>query len=274
MSVEREEYYTVDEVFETVEKKVETAEENGETIDYISFVPDGEPTLDKSLEEKIEAIKDLGFKVAVISNASLISHESVKEALHRADWVSLKMDAVSLDEWKKINRPHEELNLQDILDGVYEFSDEFPKNLNTETMLVGGVNDNTKALKNTADEIAEIGVDKNYIAIPTRPPAEDWARSPDEKKITEAYNIFKERGIDVEYLIGYEGDKFASSGDITEDLLSITSVHPMRERQVQRLLEKLDADWNEVYELVEERKLVETQFKGEKFYARKLDQEE
>jgi wyosine [tRNA(Phe)-imidazoG37] synthetase (radical SAM superfamily) len=39
-------------------------------------------------------------------------------------------------------------------------------------------------------------------------------------------------------LIGYEGSAFAFTGDVREDLLSITAVHPMREEAVRELLRK------------------------------------
>ncbi|MFP4142793.1 MAG: radical SAM protein [Thermoplasmata archaeon] len=270
MHVEREEFYTIEEVSKAVKEKVEKSEENDETVDYISFVPDGEPSLDKSLGDKIEFIKELGFKVAVISNGSLIYHEQVREDLSNADWVSLKMDAVSPEVWKKVNRPHKDLELDKMMEGLRDFSDTFDGKLNTETMLVEGVNDETSELKKIADRVTETGADRSYIAIPTRPPAEEWVKPPDEKKITEAYKIFENKGIDVEHLIGYEGDTFASSGDLKEDLLSITSVHPMRERQVQKLLSKNEEDWSTVQELIDEGELIETEFEDEKFYIRNI----
>ncbi len=54
--------------------------------------------------------------------------------------------------------------------------------------------------------------------------------------------IFHEKLDKVEYLIGYESDAFAFSGNVEEDLLSITSVHPMRESAVSEFLKKADAD--------------------------------
>ncbi|MFW6141240.1 MAG: radical SAM protein [Candidatus Saliniplasma sp.] len=271
MRVDREKFYGVDEILESVEEKVDNAVENGETIDYLTFVPDGEPTLDIDLGEEINAVKELGYDIAVISNASLVWDEHVREELSRADWVSLKMDAVTPDTWKKINRPHKRLDLDEIMDGIYDFVDIFSGEMNTETMLVAGVNDDADELKRTAEKIHDIGVERSYISIPTRPPAEDWANSPHESKINQAYQIFREEGIDAEYLIGYEGDAFASSGDLKEDLLSITSVHPMRERQIDELLSKSSGDWRVVKKLVEEGLLTMTEYNGEKFYMRKLD---
>ena len=49
----------------------------GKPIDYLTFVPDGEPTLDGNLGEEIELLRTLGTKVAVISNASLACRPDV-----------------------------------------------------------------------------------------------------------------------------------------------------------------------------------------------------
>ncbi|MFP4050765.1 MAG: radical SAM protein [Thermoplasmata archaeon] len=271
MQVKRDSFYSIEKIYDNVKERVRIAEENEETIDYITFVPDGEPTLDENVGEEIEAVKELGYKIAVISNSSLIWDDDVKEALYGADWVSFKVDAVDRDIWKKLNRPHKDLDLERILEGIEEFSLNFTGELTTETMLVEGLNDGTESLERIAEKITEINSDISYIAVPTRPPAEDWVNPPHESKINKAYQIFKERGLEVEYLIGYEGDTFASSGDVEDDLLSITSVHPMRERQVDKLLSKSGKDWDDVEKLIDEGKLIETEFKSEKFYMRKLN---
>jgi wyosine [tRNA(Phe)-imidazoG37] synthetase (radical SAM superfamily) len=87
-------------------------------------------------------------------------------------------------------------------------------------------------------------LDKAYVAIPTRPPAEKWVKPAREEKVNTAFQLFVKRlGNDrVEYLIGYEGNAFAFTGDVREDLLSITAVHPMREEAVRELLRRAGAN--------------------------------
>lgn len=87
-----------------------------------------------------------------------------------------------------------------------------------------------------------------------------------------AYQTFNEAfGKDrTEYLIGYEGNAFAFTGNVEEDLLSITSVHPMREDAVEEFLRKANADRRVVKKLIEEEKLIELRYRGHKFYMRKL----
>jgi wyosine [tRNA(Phe)-imidazoG37] synthetase (radical SAM superfamily) len=68
-----------------VQDEVKEASQAGEPIDYFTFVPDGEPTLDVNLGHEIDLLKQLGVKIAVITNRSLIWHKEVKEALTKAD---------------------------------------------------------------------------------------------------------------------------------------------------------------------------------------------
>lgn len=270
MQVDRKDFYEIEEVVERVKKKVEEAGKKNEAIDYLSFVPDGEPTLDINLGEEIELLEPLGIKTAVITNASLLWREDVREDLSKSDWVSLKVDALSEDIWRKINRPHGSLELENILDGIKEFAGTFEGELATETMLVQGVNDEEGEIRKIADFLVGLNPDEAYVSIPTRPPAEEWAVPANEEFINRAYQIFSEKLGRVEYLIGYEGSTFAFTGNVEEDLLGITAVHPMREEGVDEFLSKANSDWNVVDKLIEEGKLLEAEYEGNKFYMRKL----
>ena len=270
MGAERKDFYKPEEIFKDVEKKVKDARKNKEPIDYLTFVPDGEPTLDVNLGKEIELLKTLGIKIAVISNASLIGREDVRDDLCRADWVSLKIDAISKDIWRRTNRPHKSLQLDKILLGIEEFSRIFRGELATETMLIQDVNDDIEEIRKVASFNAKIRNVKSYISIPTRPPAEKWVKAANEHTINKAYQLFQEKSISTEYLIGYEGNAFAFTGNVEEDLLSITSVHPMREEAVDEFLEKAKASRKVIQKLLNENKLIETKYKNIKFYLRKL----
>jgi wyosine [tRNA(Phe)-imidazoG37] synthetase (radical SAM superfamily) len=270
IQVDRRAFYQPDEILKDVEKKVKSARGVGEFIDYLTFVPDGEPSLDVNLGREIELLKPLGIKIAVITNASLIWREDVRENLTKADWVSLKVDSSREDVWRRINRPHGTLQLASILDGMLEFAKVYRGELATETMLVEGVNDSDDHLKEVADFLAQLRPATAYLSIPTRPPAEDWARPPGEQGINRAYQVLSKKVDQVEYLIGYEGNAFAFTGNAKEDLMSITAVHPMREEAVNEFLAQARADWPIVYKLIEENQLVETAYGGKRFYMRKL----
>lgn len=274
MQVERKEYYKPKVIFQVVKKKIKEAKERSDPVDYLTFVPDGEPTLDINIDREIELLKTLGIKIAVITNSSLLWDKDVRNNLYKSDWVSVKTDALSQDIWKRINRPQGSLRLDKILDGITEFARRFKGELTTETMLVQGINDDIEQIEKISDFIAGIKPNKSYIAIPTRPPAEKWVKPPAEHIVNIAFQIFKEKSIPTEYLIGYEGEAFAFTGNVEEDLLSITAVHPMREDQVKTLLNKAEKDWAVIEKLVNEDKLVESNYKNKKFYTRKLHHSE
>ena len=79
-----------------------------------------------------------------------------------------------------------------------------------------------------------------------------------------------EKSIEVEYLIGYEGNAFAFTGNVEEDLLSITSVHPMRKEAVDGFLKKANGNWAIIEKLIAGNELIETEYKGNRFYMRKI----
>ncbi|GAB6136737.1 radical SAM protein [Thermococcus prieurii] len=269
MEIERKPFYEPEFLFEEVSKKVEEARGKGERIDYITFVPDGEPTLDINLGLEVELLRELEVPLAILTNSSLIWRDDVREDLSAFDFVSLKLDAVSEPLWRRIDRPHKSLSLERILDGMLAFRDDFDGTLVTETMLINI--DYGDELERIADFLAELKPDKAYIAVPTRPPAEKWVEPAKEETINLAYQLFSERlGERVEYLIGYEGNAFASTGNVVEDILSITAVHPMREEALRELLRKNNADWGMVEELLEEGKLIRLNYRGEAFYMRAL----
>ena len=266
----RQAFRRVEDIVRHVERRIEGAQAHGERLDYLAFVPDGEPSLDLNLGREIDLLRPLGIRIAVISNASLLWRSSVRAALSKADWVSLKIDAISEGLWHRINRPHGSLSLPTILKGIEEFSNSFSGELATETMLTKGLNDSPDELERIADFTAGLKPSKSYLSVPTRPPAERWVRPAGEHALNMAHQLLSERDISAEYLIGYEGNAFAFTEDVEQDLLSITSVHPMREEAVNELLNRANADWSLVSGLVHDGKLVEVTYAGNRFYTRKL----
>jgi wyosine [tRNA(Phe)-imidazoG37] synthetase (radical SAM superfamily) len=275
MEVKRRPFYPPELIFEEVKRKVEKAWERGERIDYLTFVPDGEPTLDANLGEEIEMLKSFNIPLAILTNSSLIWREDVRNDLLKLDFVSLKLDAVTEALWRKVDRPHKTLKLDKILEGILEFRRDFKGKIVTETMLIDGINYGDE-LKKIAEFLKELKPDMAYIAVPTRPPWENWVKPAREDVINMAFHVFadaigEER---VEYLIGYEGNAFAFTGNVEEDILSITAVHPMREDALRELLKKANAGWDIVEKLIAEGKLIALEYGGKKFYMRKLKSRE
>ena len=266
--LDRRAFFKPEKIASDVENRVRMAREQGEPIDYLTFIADGEPTLDINLGREIDLLRPLGIRIAVITNASLVWRSDVAEELRKADWVSLKVDTVREDVWRKINRPNPFLEFMDRLAGMIGFAKGYGGKLVTETMLVKGLNDSEGHLELLANFLLALKPAKAYLAIPTCPPAEPWVEPPDERVVNRAFQILSRKVEGVELLTGYGGNSFACTGDVAEDLLDITAVHPMREDAVRELLTKASGDWASVKKLIDTGLLTETDYKGRKYYLK------
>ena len=271
MQVDRTQFYAPEKIYADVRKKVENAQKKGESVDYLTFVPDGEPTLDANLGQEIDLLKSLGLKIAVITNGSLIWRKDVREDLAKADWVSFKIDSTSEKTWRRINRPHKTLKMAAILGGLLEFAERYSGKLVTETMLLQNINDSANSARKIAGFLKHLQPVKVYLAVPTRPPVEKWVRPPDEDVVNETFQILNEKPFKVEYLIGYEGNAFAFTGNVKEDLLSITAVHPMRQDAVNKFLMRAGVDCRIIEKLMAQGQIVETKYRGQLFYMRTVE---
>jgi wyosine [tRNA(Phe)-imidazoG37] synthetase (radical SAM superfamily) len=270
MSIERKGFYPPEEIINEVSEKVNKLRRAGEQIDYITFVPDGEPTLDINLGKEIDLLKSLGIKIAVITNSSLLWDEDVRKDLMNADWISIKIDTVDEKIWHKIDRPNGKLDFQKIISGIKTFSSSFKGIMVTETMLVKGVNDNVESIKSTVEFIKQLNPDKAYILVPTRPPAEKFVEPPSEENLNEAYQIFNASINNVELLAYSEGTDFSYSSDAEKELLSILAVHPMRKDAVEKFLNKARSDWNLIENLIANNVLKEVKYSDNTFFVKNI----
>jgi wyosine [tRNA(Phe)-imidazoG37] synthetase (radical SAM superfamily) len=192
----------------------------------------------------------------------------VRSELAKADWVSLKIDTLIEKKWQRINRPQRSLKQKAILRDMAAFAKDYSGTLVTETMLVRDLNDGAKNLRKVAVFLNHLQPRRAYLSVPTRPPAEKWVQPPKENVLNQAFQVLDEKRFQVEYLIGYEGNSFAFTGDAENDLLSITAVHPMRQDAVNEFLMRTGEDWHIVHKLMAQNQLVEAVYEGKKFYMR------
>jgi len=266
-STDLQEFFTPEVILEDVKKHLAKIKNNNYP-DYLTFVSNGEPTLDINLGKSIKSLKSLGVPVAVLTNASLLFLESVRNDLSMADWVSLKMDAGDENTWHTMNLPAPGLNFGIILNSINKFANEYKGILRTETMLVKGINDSAENLTNLARLIKKIKPGKAYLSVPTRPPLNKNVKAPDLDKLNEAWQVFDKIHIKTELLTGFEGIITGYTGNIYEDILNITTVHPLREDSLLNLLHNDNADFSVVKSLISQRLIRSTIFNGEKYYLR------
>jgi wyosine [tRNA(Phe)-imidazoG37] synthetase (radical SAM superfamily) len=269
-SIKRETFFKPEIIYKKVEQHIQQLTK-GNYPDYLTFVSSGEPTFDINLGKAIKLLKRLGILIAVITNASLLLYKPVRDNLRLADWVSLKMDAGNSTTWKAVNRPPSDLNFENILSSIITFADEYKGILCTETMLVNGLNDSVENFSTLAELIKKINPQKAYLSIPTRPPVVKSVKPPVAEKLHLAWQIFNKMHIKTEFLAGFEGTETGFTGNIYEDILNITAVHPLREDSLIKLLQNDSADYEVVKSLIKQRLIKASTYEGNKFYLREYN---
>jgi wyosine [tRNA(Phe)-imidazoG37] synthetase (radical SAM superfamily) len=270
LSVKREAFFSP----EAIEKSVSThlkQLKDQDMPDYLTFVSNGEPTLDINLGKSITRLKAIGIPVALITNGSLLSDEQVYEEISAADWISAKIDAADEEIWNKINRPLSSLDFETILQGISDFFKSFNGIACTETMLVKGINDSLDHIYRLSGIIHAANPSKAYISIPIRPPSEKVVSPPDEEQLNIAWQTFDSAGVDTELLTGFEGTNAGSTGNIYEDILNITAVHPLREDSLHELLIKDNANDHVVKSLISQRLIKMVEYNGKKYFLRQYN---
>lgn len=259
---DRREFYSPDEIVAAVEEKVALCRERGERIDFISFVPDGEPTLDLNLGESLRRLQRIGIPLAVITNGSLLFDRQLRHELRAADVVSIEVDTVDERVWKRLDRPAPSLNLPQILGGMLEFASAARSSLWTQTMITAGINDDEAGLLRLATFLGQLAPKRAWLAAPTRPPADARVTAPDEETLVRAYAILASKVPHLEVLRSLADDHFVRTGEPIADLLATLTVHPLREDAIAR---ELDAE--AIEDLIAQGTLMRVEYGGSRFLA-------
>lgn len=222
------------ELYCVVRKKLEMLAAQAIPIDCIAFMPQGEPTLDDDLAQKIRLLREFGYKIAVISNASLLGSEKLQEDLMLADYVSLKVDTVNADTWRRLNRPHSRLDFEAILDGVRRFAHRYRGTLATETMLVKGFNDSAEEIEAVGRFLESIPRSMSYFTLPHRPAVESHAVPPEPQVLSGLSELIQARISRAQTQFTSEEDVFFGAGEPEDALLAALSAQPMKAAAVDR----------------------------------------
>ena len=90
--------------------------------------------------------------------------------------------------------------------------------------------------------------------------------------INEAYQIFSNKlsSNKTECLTEPEGTAFGYTGDVETDLLNIISVHPMRKDAVKQFLEKANAEWSTVENMLSNGRIIRIEYEKKTYYMKRL----
>lgn len=159
---------------QTIIRDLKTALDEHHNIDVITLTANGEPTLypylDKLIDEidKIKADKE----ILILTNSATLTDEKVFHTLLKLDQVKLSLDAVTAETFKKIDRPHNGIDIDTLTCKVQEFSQKFAGKLYIEILFVHGLNDTKEEVKALNEVLKTLSnVQRIDIGTIDRPPA-------------------------------------------------------------------------------------------------------
>ena len=232
-TVQRKEWFLLDEIVDELREKISTRP------DYITLAGSGEPTLYSRLGELIDKIRSFtDIPLAVLTNGSLLWQKDVRTELMDANLIVPSLDAGSPEMFRAVNRPHQDITFERMLQGLIDLRQEYRGEYRLEVFILGG----HTALPAEAREIARyaglIRPDEVQLNTVTRPPAEDYAAGVSRPRLESIADLFAPRAtIIADYRGIHEESEFTVARDTVfqmierrpctlEDIAGGLGIHP------------------------------------------------
>lgn len=184
-TIQRKEWVSLDEVVAELKTKLSCRP------DYITLSGSGEPTLFSRTGELIDRIKTLtNVPVAVLTNGSLMWQPDVRSQVMNADLIIPSLDAGDAGMFRVINRPHDSISFDEMLQGLIDLRYEYRGQYWLEVFLMAGHNAIPCDAEKLAACVSRIKPDRVQLNTVTRPPTEDYAVTVERKQLEKLATLF------------------------------------------------------------------------------------
>ena len=189
LTLDRREYVPLD----TVKAEYTHYLANHPRPDYVTFSGSGEPTLNRCIGEIIGFIQSRKpmVPVAVLTNGTLLGERRVRSELKDASVVIPSLDAATDMVFRKINRPHPNLNINTIIDGLIRFRKEYSGQLWLEVFILPGLNDTAEELTALKRAIEKMAPDRIQLNTLDRPGTVSYIRAADRTELERVLNFWQ-----------------------------------------------------------------------------------
>ena len=230
-----QEILEVEEILEAIKKGLKQFK----NIQSLTITANGEPTLYPYLYELMLRLEDIkgGVQTLLLTNGSLLWDLSVSRACLLFDKVKFSLDAISPEVFKKIDRPTKNISLEQILQGIYQFSADFSGELYAEILFVKNINDNLDEIKKMARFLAPMRLKRLDISSIDRPPAYKVSPIPQEQLEIFA-RIFRDFKIPTFLPTRTPNTKKENLNLSQDEILKTLALRPMSKEDIESL-------WNE-----------------------------
>lgn len=211
---------------------------NNPDPDFITFSGAGEPTLHSGIGQILKFIRELKpkIKVALITNGTLFYDPVLRKEIQDVDVVLPSLDAATDKAFRKINRPGNELNIDQYIQGLIQFKRECRGEFWLEVLILPGYNDDPDNILALKKAIEKISPDRIQLNTLDRPGVIEGLRPSTRKELE---NIAQEWGqTDVEIVVpaAKREKSVAFRSDVESAILETISRRPCTLEDLQHIL--------------------------------------
>ena len=184
------EYFPVEAIIDDVQNKLQEIP----LPDYITLSGSGEPTLHSRLRDIIHGIKAItDVPVAVLTNGSLFWIDTVRNSVLDADLIIPSLDAGDKETFSYVNRPHQAISFEKMVQGLSSLREEFKGPLWLEVFLIKGITDSDSELLKIKAWIDRVVPDLIQLNTAVRTPAENFVDLVKQDSLEEIARFFGPR---------------------------------------------------------------------------------
>lgn len=185
-TVERREYVPTNAVIEEIRHWLQT---DGEA-DYLTLSGSGEPTLHSDFGQVLEFLRSQPIPSVLLTNGTLLHLPEVRASASLANVVKVSLSAWNQQSFEWVNRPHETIEFNGLMDGFRQFRSEYDGQLWLEVFLLAGINAMPADVEKIARLARQLHPDRIHLNTIARPPAEDFAAAVPIEQLEELAGLF------------------------------------------------------------------------------------
>lgn len=229
-TMDRKEYVSVQEVIEELGEWIKSSGE----ADCITLAGSGEPTLHSRFGEVIDFVRtSSSIPVVLLTNGSMLGSADVRAAASNANIVKVSLSAGDQDLFEYINRPHSEVTLKGLVDGIRIFRDGFVGELWLEVFVIWGVNSTPKDISRIAELAKTFKPDRIQLNTAVRPSAESFVHPMSKQKLEDLSTCFDPPA---EVIAEFSLDYMPSATANEDTVLSMLQRRPCTTKEISEVL--------------------------------------
>ena len=195
LTTERLEYVPYDKVISELKNFMS----NNPAPDYITFSGSGEPTLNSRIGEVVDFIKQNypDISLALLTNGTLLNNKEVRKEILKTDLVLPSLDAASDIAFQKINRPFNTLQVEDYINGLVQFRNEYSGKIWLEVLIIPGYNDDKENLIKLKEAFLKIKPDSIQLNTLDRPGIIDGLRAMSRQELQDIVDFWNLDNVEI-----------------------------------------------------------------------------